>query len=157
MLLKIDARAGGVLKEFHADCMIRDKILALPEEITKTARKVMDRHTLLKTSNKQHIEIAKLNSWNPSEEQAAVTQRHGTGLLQSQIVEDVIGQQKNDVSTRAHNKYKRPSHPPLPRKLRIQSGVHPAFQLLRCLSFKSINSLGCVQTFMCLFHGCFRW
>ena len=117
----------------------------------------MDRHTLFKTSNKQHIEIAKLNSWNPSEEQTAVTQRHGTGLLQSQIVEDVIWATKNDVSTRAHNKYKRPSHPPLPRKLRIQSGVHPAFQLLRCLSFKSINSLGCVQTFMCLFHGYFRW
>ena len=107
-LLNIPSRAQKVLDEFHEDHSDMVYINSLVDEKTKACQLVMDRHLMRKTSNIQHVEIAKMKNWKASKDQADCAQRHGTGLMQSQIVEDIIGHQKNDKTTKAFNCFKRP-------------------------------------------------
>ena len=117
LLLNIPDRAEAVLKQFRIDYQNRLIVQGLSEEMTKGGKEVMDRHILLKTSNEQHILIATGNGWKTTSEQAKVTKVHTSGRLQTQIVEDMIGAQKNDPSTRAHNRFKRPLPTPYYSKL----------------------------------------
>ena len=107
----IPGKATATINEFLQDRKIKIDIEGKTDEITKGARLVLDRHILNKTSNIQHEKILQKFHGKPSPEHNKVLKKQATGLLQTQIVEDVINQQKNSPCTKAHNRFKRPFTP----------------------------------------------
>ena len=95
-LLNIPEKAAGALKQFRSDCDDYKRIMAQTDTKTKKCAEVLSRHLIHKTSVQQHFLIAESRGWKATHEQAEVSREHGSGLAQSQLIEDIIGHQKND-------------------------------------------------------------
>ena len=112
ILLKNVNRAEMVVRKFKSMIENYKHINALTDEKTKKCQEVMNRHIALKTSNIQHDEIFKLNGYvHDDDKQVAVVEDHMEALLQTQVIEDIIGHQRNNKQTLAINRFKRSTHP----------------------------------------------
>ena len=107
LLLLKTPRADECMKEFKGDHDINVHLKGLKNK-SKKLELVLGRDLFEKEDVKQHVRIAERMGWRASDEQRTTLTIQTSGLLQTQLIEDVIGSQKNDSSTQAVNKYKRP-------------------------------------------------
>lgn len=66
------------------------------------------RSTFATASTKQFVEMFQLTNWTMTRDITHVMHSHTGGLLQTQIIEDIIGQQKNDKRGKARQGLRRP-------------------------------------------------
>ena len=100
-------RAPAIIKQFMVD---RDDFIYLTGIANKSKElvNVLGRDLFEKEVVKQHVRCAEKVGWRPDDLHRAVVKVQTSGLLQTQLIEDMIGSQKNNKSTQAVNKYKRP-------------------------------------------------
>ena len=102
------ARAGPVLNEFKLDKEDFEYIEGLAGIKTKKCQDVLNRSLFHKTSVQQQVQMAVHCGWWVSRRQADTSKRQASHLLQTQIIEDINGTQKNNPGTMAVNRFKRP-------------------------------------------------
>ena len=96
-LLNVPEKCHGIMKQFQRDCEEDyNYIHRLGDAKTRKCAAALERHLVHKVSVIQHLLIAKNAGWKVTSDQADVSKRHGSGLSQSQIIEDMIGHQKNE-------------------------------------------------------------
>lgn len=66
------------------------------------------RSTFEKTSTKQSVEMFKLTNWTMTRGIKEVMHSHTSGLIQTQIIEDIFGQQKKEMRCQARQGLRRP-------------------------------------------------
>ena len=107
LLLLKTPLADECMAEFHEDYDIYVHLKGLAHK-SKQLLLVLGRDLFEKENVKQHVRCATQMGWRASDEQRDTVTVQTSGLLQTQLIEDVIGSQKNSPSTQAVNKYKRP-------------------------------------------------
>ena len=106
MLLMFTARAFEVANEFKRDYNIRKQLKNI-ENKSKHLLLVLGRYLFETEHVKQHVRCFAKDDWKPTDAHRDTTRVQSSGLLQTQLIEDLIGNQKNDTQTQACNTYKR--------------------------------------------------
>lgn len=98
---------SDIVREFKLDLDCHEYLC---EQVCKsnTMKQVVRRSLFEKTSVMQVKECLQRTGFQWSRRLTELAESHVAGLVQTQIVEDVIGHQKNDKSTKARSRYHRP-------------------------------------------------
>jgi hypothetical protein len=98
----------SVVKEFRVD--FEDYMFISSEDVQRTGacEAALARSLFKKTSVNQMVECFKITHWVASPSVQQVAMDHSTGLMQTQIVEDIIGHEKNNKQSQPLLRYRRP-------------------------------------------------
>lgn len=106
-VLRDDNACKHTLERFRVDHAIFQTLQDMPNK-TKADERILGRHLLQLTTNRQLVAGLICNDWEATDKFKGVVRDRMSGMLSTQAVEDSFGEQKNARQVRGSRKFRRP-------------------------------------------------